>query len=41
MTSPPERLRRLPPRGATPVDRLSRIHGVRLMGALPSAGKRP
>jgi len=30
MSSPPKRLRRLPPGGAPPVDRQSRIHGGRL-----------
>jgi hypothetical protein len=29
MSTPPERLRRFPPRGATPVARQSRFHGVR------------
>ncbi len=28
MDSPPKRLRRLPLKGATPVDRQSRIHGA-------------
>ena len=31
MRPPPKRLRRSPPGGATPVARLSRLHGVRLV----------